>query len=448
MSIWNKIYNIGVKKNDDLQLIRKKRVNNQITLFTTLTTFIFIPFLIAVENYFFVPFDAITTLLLATTFIFNYFGWLQLAMFWRYFLVLGIVTFSGIEMPEAGFQYFLIPLGLIPFILSNNKLIQMVLFVNAVAFFFLRMGISENYTPHVNLSHQANMIAYIIILSLTFALCSLFVIKFKVAGLKYEEIIKKQLIEIEEKRKDTLDSIKYAKRIQTALLPTPDSIKSILKDVFVFYKPKDIVSGDFYWFDKLGNKILIAVADCTGHGVPGAMLSVLCTNYLNKVVGELNITSPALILDKINALMHEQFTKNKEEVDDGMDISLCCIDFEKNTIEFAGAHNPIYIIRDGNLIIYKGDKQPIGKSYKTKPFTNNSINTKPGDCFYLFSDGFADQFGGPKGKKYTYKQLQKSFLELHHLPMDEQHLMCFSLFNDWKGKLQQVDDVCLVGFRI
>ncbi|MBL7917707.1 MAG: SpoIIE family protein phosphatase [Bacteroidia bacterium] len=448
MSIWNTIYNIGVKKNDPLQLVRQKRVNNQITLFTTLTTFIFIPFLVAVENYFFLPFDAATTFLLAFTFIFNYFGWLQLAMFWRYFLVLGIVTFSGIEMPEAGFQYFLIPLGLIPFILSNNKIIQLVLFLNAIAFFFLRMGISENYEPHIQLSHNANNIAYIIVLSLTFALCSLFVIKFKVAGVKYEQIIQKQLFEIEEKRKDTLDSIKYAKRIQTALLPKPDEINKHLSDSFVFYKPKDIVSGDFYWFEKQKEKILIAVADCTGHGVPGAMLSVLCTNYLNKVVSELNITTPSLILDKVNALMKEQFTKNKEDVGDGMDISLCCIDTIKNTIEYAGAHNPFYLIRNSAVTIIKGDKQPIGKSFKTKPFTNHVLETKKGDCIFLFSDGYPDQFGGPRGKKFTYKQLQQSFLEYHHLPMDEQHLMYFSLFNDWKGKLQQVDDVCIIGIRL
>ena len=253
---------------------------------------------------------------------------------------------------------------------------------------------------------------------------------------------------IEEKQKEILDSITYARRLQEAILPPEKIINENLTSNFIFYKPKDIVAGDFYWAELVDNKFFIAAADSTGHGVPGAMVSVVCSNALNRSVNEFNITETGKILDKTRELVLETFSKGNSEVKDGMDISLLCIDKEKNKIFWSGANNPLWYIQDEEFKEIKANKQPIGYAEQIKQFTTHEIEYKKNTLFYLFTDGFADQFGGPRGKKFKYKQLIEILFSSKHLNMQEQCLLVEKSFFDWKGEMEQVDDVCVLGIRI
>lgn len=267
-----------------------------------------------------------------------------------------------------------------------------------------------------------------------------------------KSIIDKAFQELSEKSKDITDSIKYAKRIQKAIFPTAEQLKKALPEHFVFFKPKDIVSGDFYWIEEFEGKIYFAVVDCTGHGVPGAFMSIVGFNLLNKAIHENQCKTPADILNQVNTDLTDTLKQTKEEsaVKDGMEISLCQWDPSANQFTFAGANTLIYKISDQQLQIIKGDKHPIGNFYgeQLKKYNNIPVPISKNDCLYLFSDGFADQFGGDKGKKYKYKQLE-DFLTRHaHLPMSEQRQILAKEFNRWKGNLEQVDDVCVFGFRL
>ena len=254
--------------------------------------------------------------------------------------------------------------------------------------------------------------------------------------------------DLEEKNNEILDSIHYAKRIQLALFPPHDLIKKHLKNHFLYYQPKDIVGGDFYWMETVGDKVFFAIADCTGHGVPGALLSVMCSTVLTKSVRELGITQPSLILDESVNLLQERFVNSTENVSDGMDISLCCFDLNENVIEYAGANNSLYFVRDGELNEIKADKQPIGYYEHRKPYTNHEVQLQKNDQFYLFSDGYADQFGGEKGKKLKTKPFKELLMKVNQLPMDEQKGVVENHLNSWKGDLSQVDDICIFSVKL
>ncbi|MDF2435824.1 MAG: protein serine/threonine phosphatase [Bacteroidota bacterium] len=266
---------------------------------------------------------------------------------------------------------------------------------------------------------------------------------------KQKMIIEHQKDVVEEKQKEILDSITYAKRLQEAILPTESYIAKVLKESFVLYKPKDIVAGDFYWMEVINNDtILMAAADCTGHGVPGAMVSVVCSNALNRAVLEFGITEPGLILDKTRELVLETFSRSDKDVKDGMDISLISLNLNNAEVKWAGANNPLWYISGGKFNEISADKQPIGSSFNAKPFTTHRLLLQKGDLIYLFTDGYADQFGGPKGKKFKYKPLKDLLSENHKLSCEEQKKILDDAFISWKEGLEQVDDVCMIGIRI
>lgn len=262
------------------------------------------------------------------------------------------------------------------------------------------------------------------------------------------EIVQQTNEQLAEKNKDITDSITYAKRIQNAILPTEQTLDENLNEHFVLFKPKDMVSGDFYWTHKTEEITYIAVADCTGHGVPGAMVSVVCHNALDRAVREYEISEPGDILDKTRELVIEQFAKSDENVKDGMDISLCSINNSNNELKFAGAHNPLWILRDGKIEVIKGDKQPIGEYASKDAFNTHTINTEPTDVFYMFSDGYADQFGGQKGKKYKAKTLANFIGTLGNIPLTQHGQKLDKEFEDWKAEYEQLDDVCVIGFNV
>jgi len=263
-----------------------------------------------------------------------------------------------------------------------------------------------------------------------------------------EKFVAKQKTLLEHQNKEVTDSINYAERIQKAILPSHRLIESYLPKSFVVYLPKDIVSGDFYWVEKKGNKVFFAVADCTGHGVPGAMMSVIGQNALNRVINEFGLTKPSEILDKLSTLVEEAFSKSGSDVRDGMDISLCSLDAANNKLEYAGANNPLYVYTNNELKEIKATKQPIGRFESKVPFVNHEVTVKTGDAVYLFSDGIADQFGGPDGKKYKYKRVKELLLQNHTKPHSEQKNNIITEFVSWKAKQEQIDDVCLMGIKI
>ncbi len=262
------------------------------------------------------------------------------------------------------------------------------------------------------------------------------------------KVIEEQKNLVEGKQKEILASITYAKRLQEAILPPDSFVKENLPQSFILYMPKDIVAGDFYWMEQKEKVTLIAAADCTGHGVPGAMVSVVCSNALNRAVLEFGLTEPGKILDKTRELVLETFSRSDKDVKDGMDISLVSIDTYSKEIKWSGANNPLWYITNGSLKEIKADKQAIGKTENPLPFTTHSIQLKKGDSLYLFSDGYADQFGGAKGKKLKKKVLKEMLLQHSQLSQSEQKEKLETSFLNWKGAFEQVDDVCLIGVKI
>jgi serine phosphatase RsbU (regulator of sigma subunit) len=265
------------------------------------------------------------------------------------------------------------------------------------------------------------------------------------------EIAEAQREVIGGKQKEILDSIHYALRIQQAMLTSEEYFNEQLKaEHFIFYQPKDIVSGDFYWAVSHNQKFYLATADCTGHGVPGAFMSLLNISFLNENVIERGIQSPGQILtEQRKEIIKALNPKGNENSKDGMDCVLCAFDLQQNKLEFAAANNPLWLIRNKELIDYKGDKMPVGKGEdQAKDFTNQTIDLQKGDIIYTFTDGYADQFGGSKGKKFMYKQLAQLLLDNHHLPLTEQRDLLARSLNVWKGNHEQVDDILVIGVRV
>ncbi|MEX1003678.1 MAG: SpoIIE family protein phosphatase [Crocinitomicaceae bacterium] len=253
---------------------------------------------------------------------------------------------------------------------------------------------------------------------------------------------------IQEKNQDITDSINYALKIQNTILPSISDFTETFKDCFVLYKPKDIVAGDFYFMEKKGEDVFIACADCTGHGVPGALVSVICSNALSFAIGVKGLSNTGEILDAVRDLVVEKFKSSPDGIKDGMDVSLCKINLRKRELQFSGANNSLYFIRNKELEIYKADKQPVGQFDHSKPFTSYDIPFQENDIFYLHTDGFADQFGGAKGKKFKYKQFKDILLGLTSEPMEKQLSILDQSFEEWKGEFEQVDDVCVIGVRM
>jgi serine phosphatase RsbU (regulator of sigma subunit)/phosphotransferase system IIB component len=268
--------------------------------------------------------------------------------------------------------------------------------------------------------------------------------------LKNEEVIHQKEI-VEEKQKEIIDSINYARRIQMAVLTGEDVWNKVSREHFILFKPKDIVSGDFYWaYNTPNNRSVFALADCTGHGVPGGFMSMLGNSFLNEIVVENKIFKASEILNKLRSkIINALEQKGGAQQKDGMDISLCVWNKIDNTLEFAGANNPLWLLRGKELMEYKADKMPIGLYLETEvPFSGSTIQLEKGDIIYLSTDGYADQFGGPKGKKLKYKPLIESIIRNSIADMTTQKINLETSFNEWKGNHEQVDDVSLIGVKV
>jgi serine phosphatase RsbU (regulator of sigma subunit) len=451
--VLQKILNIGVSDLNNEVLNRKIRISNLIALLSIIILTSFVPLSVylksALSIYLLIFFTAASFL--------NFYlhtKRMHIQAFYTYtisgfiYFIFSTLAFGLI----SNLQYFMLVMCMISVVIfDRTAVVKGFIALAIICFFSLRWFMSDK-EGYLHLPAEMAIIQETvghIIMFLIFIITSIFFIFFKSDNLAFQKKILHQKEIIEEKNKDITASITYAKRLQEAILPPKSIIESYLPDSFILFKPKDIVAGDFYWMETSSEqKILFAAADCTGHGVPGAMVSVVCSNALNRAVKEFGISEPGKILDKVKELVVETFQKSESEVRDGMDISLLSIDKATNKLEWAGANNPLLILRNKELIEFKPDKQPIGKVDITIPFKTHQFTLAKGDLLYTFTDGFADQFGGPKGKKFKYAQLKELLVSIHSLPMPEQLLKINSEIEVWRGNLEQVDDILLAGIRI
>ena len=270
--------------------------------------------------------------------------------------------------------------------------------------------------------------------------------------MQQKEVLQRQKEILEQQNKDITESIQYASRIQRALLPDIKILNKVFPQNFILYKPKSYVSGDFYWFYQYDNKIIITVADCTGHGVPGSLMTTLGISFLNEIVKTHNFDNAAQILNILRKFVKQSLKTKSNDftiAQDGMDMSLIIIETDTLKASFAGAYNPLIIIDNDQLIEIKADKMPVGLFIKEKPsFTNHQLQLKPNQMIYMITDGFSDQFGGPQGKKFLYRNLKQLLLKISHLPVQEQYTVLEAEFENWKNGYKQIDDVTILGVRI
>ncbi|MCB0793727.1 MAG: SpoIIE family protein phosphatase [Flavobacteriales bacterium] len=267
---------------------------------------------------------------------------------------------------------------------------------------------------------------------------------------RQKEEVERQSRKVVELYNNVTDSIRYAKRLQESILPPDKRIQELLPSSFVYYRPKDIVSGDFYWFDKVGEKVVFAAVDCTGHGVPGAFMSLVGHNGLNQAVKEHGNLKPSAVLADLNRIAFGALHKDRDQflVRDGMDMALCSFDPRTRVLEYAGANCPLYLVRNGEVLQFAPDKIPIGGfELNGRSFTDHQVQLQDNDAVYIFSDGYADQFGGEKGKKYLYRRFRELLIQIAGSPVKEQKDMLHQAFLKWKGAHEQVDDILVIGMR-
>ncbi|MCD6019688.1 MAG: protein serine/threonine phosphatase [Bacteroidetes bacterium] len=356
---------------------------------------------------------------------------------------------------QSNLHFFIIIMCLIAIALFKSNLVLRVFIATAVICFFalvIFMGNKPGIIHFTEDMQKAQNIISIVNLFVLFLITILFFVFFRRENILFQKAILEQKEVIEEKQKEIIDSINYAKRIQFALLAGENLLNEYLPEHFVLFKPKDVVSGDFYWATPTEDGCFIYVtADCTGHGVPGAFMSLLNISKLSQSINENKITKPDWILNYIRTEIIKALNSDGsgKESKDGMDAILCKLNLKGMKLEYAAANNSFYIIRNQEILTCKADKMPVGMGHDDSvSFTYNQIALQSGDLIYTFTDGYADQFGGPKGKKFKYKQLEELLLSVHHLPMYEQRRILEQKFVSWKGNLDQVDDVLIIGVKV
>ena len=326
------------------------------------------------------------------------------------------------------------------------------------------ISLNVNFSYELSLTHIVIFLAVVV-----FALFKLRDKRLKTAKLELERIVEERTAALKHKEQEITDSIRYALRIQLSIIPTQQKVKSLLPKSMVYYRPKDIVSGDFYWVDSIDDEVLFAAVDCTGHGVPGAMMSVIGLKTLNQAVQDKRLSTPSDILQFLDIAVNDTLRQSYDPsaVKDGMDLALCNINYKTLTLQYAGAFNSLVLIRKNIVSTYtplsqrevfygtdileiKSDKCPIGSNPDgiADIFTNHSIQLQKNDCVYIYTDGYADQFGGPKGKKFKYNKLKDVLVANAHLNIDDQYNELDKDFNAWRGNQEQVDDVLVIGVKI
>jgi phosphoserine phosphatase RsbU/P len=445
------ILNNGITTRNPDSLNRKIRIGNLIALLTAVTMFCYTPVYFyyheaagIFNNGFFFLASLMTFFLIRKGYYTQAF-FLHICCGFIYFIE-GTLTYGL----QTNLHFYLLIMCMISAVMfDRRKTIQGFIAFAIVSFFGLITWL-HFHEPFVNASEQSETVQEIIgnvNLLLLFIISSLFILFFKEDMLKSQKHILKQKQVIEEKNKDMLDSIQYAQRIQLALLPSRNKLQALFPDSVLFFQPKDIVSGDFYWIFQNDDYRFAAVGDCTGHGVPGALMSVLGINLLNEIVENKGVSAPAEILDELRSGIIAAFDKEgkSSEYKDGMDISIARICLKTNTYSVAAANNSLYHISGHELEERAASRQPVGYSHDPKPFTQQEFPYQKGDQLVLFTDGYADQFGGPKNKKFRYKPFKAMLLENQNGNMKQ---ILSSGFGSWKGSSEQVDDVCVLVIKL
>ncbi|MNJ83607.1 Stage II sporulation protein E (SpoIIE) [compost metagenome] len=447
----NRILDNGISVNNTDSLNRKIRVSNLIALLIAVVMIAYTPMYIYFEqpvgviiNSLFFLSALITFFLIhqkkyVTSFVFH------VCCGFLYFIITTLVYGTKVNL-----HFFMLVLCMISIVVFNSQKVIRIFLALAIISFFSLVIWSHFYEPFLQIPKQTKALEILlgnVNLLLLFLICSLFLLFLKVQMIKSHNRIVEQKNLIEEKNRDLTDSIRYAQRIQNAMLPSKSSIETIFPGHFLFFKPKDIVSGDFYWVFENGDYQFIAVGDCTGHGVPGSLMSVLGINLLIEIVENKQILHPDLILNELRNGILLAFDKDGKstEYKDGMDIAIARINRKTKTYSFAAANNTMYHFSVDGLQERKADRQPVGFSHNLEPFTQQDFSYETGDTLVLFTDGFADQFGGPKNKKFRYKSFQELLLEYQNDKLDN---VLDKTFHSWKRDLEQVDDVCVFGIRL
>lgn len=446
-TLWENIAFIGL---DDRDEFKHKDIvlMNRLIIVSCLLMFGLIPVEVFINGWELVWLEGIIILICLSTLVFNYLKWFAFAKFYFFVVASSMVFFLGLAIGSGtGNELFFIPMFIVPAMLFDNRRIILGLSIVAFLLYMILNYLQPIVEPTLYVKPEIKRTIRFIFYTINFAIIYFEIYYFKSINYRFQKLLTSKTQEVENKNQEIIDSITYAKRIQEAILLPIHLVKNHLPDSFILFKPKDIVAGDFYWVDEVDDKVIFAAADCTGHGVPGAMVSVVCHNALNSAVREFDLAEPGKILDKTRELVIKQFSKSTEDVKDGMDISLCVLNKKTLLLEFAGANNPLWLLRknDSEIFEIKPTKQAVGKGDLSKKFESHQIQLAAGDLIYIFSDGFADQFGGDKGKKYKYKPFKDLLVTNRNLSLSEQSNLINSEFEKWKQDLEQVDDICVVG---
>lgn len=451
-----KILNIGISSKNDESLNRKIKLSNLIVFFVSIACLSYVPMHLYFELYHLMTITFAITVISVVCYV------LQDRK--KHVLGFTILTFSMIALFNiismtfglvANIHFFMLCICMTSIVFFDEARLRIFAISLTLLSFFSLLVFLPNKTELTLASAKLEAVMEIygyFNYFIMFAFTTVFFTSFVKQNSSFQKKILTQNSVLEHKNNQITDSLKYAKHIQDAILPSLNTVKEYLEESFIVYKPKDIVAGDFYWIHAKNNgEILFAAADSTGHGVPGAMVSVVCTNAMNQAVKEFGLTDPGQILDKVRELVSASFqASDTDEIRDGMDISLCLIDKDKRLLKWAGANNPLWIIRENSdeLEVIKPDKQSVSKTDLPKPFTTHTVQLNSGDCFYLFTDGYADQFGGSAAKKYMQKRIKKLLLSIYKKTMSSQKKLITDNLLHWMGNLEQVDDICFIGVKL
>ncbi len=424
----------------------------------TINSFLFVPILYIIGNHYYSGILFLFSILCCVYYLLNKKGFFLPSLYFILSITLVTVFWGSLEVPNGGVEFFLIPLSLVPFIVVEQKKICISFVVISITAFILSHFLKTTYQPHTIVSTFYTQLYYLIVLTAIFTICATLIFQFKITNTKYENIINEQKLiveeknkEVEEKNKDITASISYARRIQQAKLPKKEEIYSSLPNSFVLFKPKDIVSGDFYYFHKDNSSIFIASADCTGHGVPGAFMSMIGSEKLDDALA--NSTDTSEILSYLNRGIKSSLKQSdsSESTRDGMDIALCSIDTDSLIVKYAGANRPLWIIRNGQTAVeeIKATKKAIGGfTEDSQRYDTHEIKLQSGDSFYISTDGYADTFSGADNKKLTTKKFREILLAIQNKSMADQEVHLDNFIENWKAGTEQVDDILVIGVRL
>ncbi|MDX1349090.1 MAG: SpoIIE family protein phosphatase [Putridiphycobacter sp.] len=467
MNLWREISYLGVSENENNVNKRTYLLTNRLIILTVTSILGYVPILYFLDITAPISLSIAFSILFVILYLLAKSGkrelTLALLLAIMVFYIISLSTIEeimGTKLVNGTIQIFLIVISLVAITLFK-RIYSGLLFSVATLLIFLAMEwIKSSNVYQIESPTTAHWILYFINVFTIFFAISYCFYHFKLISKDYRTDLKEQRRKLSIQHNklelayfEVQKSIEYAKKIQSAILPSHKLVKEYFKESFIFYRPKDIVAGDFYWTQQIDGYILFAVADCTGHGVPGALVSMVCNNALNRVVREYGCTDTGLILDKTRDIVVHEFEKSEDHVYDGMDIAIVKMpldmhDQDNVTIEFSGANNPLWIVRNNEIIEYKGCKQPVAKFHKTLPFITHTITLEKNDHLFIFSDGIIDQFGGEKGKKFKLPQFRSLLIKTSNTPSEDKLNFIENVFLNWMGTQEQVDDVCLIGVKI